>query len=327
MRLLRVEVDRFTSRRLARFAVLGALAIVAIAILGMWQTAKPLPESQVAMMRADFEIAVQEWEENGDEIIATCEADEAVAQKDDPSIDFGCEMQEPVWENWTWEEPTFAEESPNILPVLAVPLAFVSFLVGVSFLAAEFTTGSMGNWLTFEPRRTRVYFSKVAAAAVATVPVALVVLAVAIGGAWVAYTANDHVGTMTTDRWGEVAVSGVRVLLLMVGFAALGAALGALVRHTAAVMGIVLGYAVVVEGMLGSLVEALQPYLLRLNMMAVASGEATYGTEECRMVDGAQVCEWVQQSVSLTHGAVTMGAVLVVGVVLGWVTFRRRDVV
>lgn len=327
MRLLRVEVSRFASRRLSRLALLGALAIVALVVFGMWESSRPMPESEVAMMRASFEADVEYWEENGDEIVATCLADEAVAQEADPSVDYGCENQEPTWENYSWEPPTFAENAPSLLPILATSLAFVAFLVGVSFLAAEFTTGSMGNWLTFEPRRTRVYFSKIGAAALATLPVTAVVLAVAVAGGWLAHTINDHVGVMTADVWGDVAVSGVRVLLLVVGFAAVGAALGALVRHTAAAMGIVVGYVVVVEAMLGSLFEGLQPYLLRLNMQAVASGEATYGIEECGIVDGTQVCEWVERSVSLTHGVVTMSVLLVVAVVVGWVVFRRRDVV
>ena len=37
-------------------------------------------------------------------------------------------------------------------------------LLAGSFVSAEFSTGSIGNWLTFAPRRVRVYLSKVLAA-------------------------------------------------------------------------------------------------------------------------------------------------------------------
>ena len=36
----------------------------------------------------------------------------------------------------------------------------VAFLVAASFVGAEFTTGSLANWLTFVPRRSTVFVSK-----------------------------------------------------------------------------------------------------------------------------------------------------------------------
>lgn len=323
MRLLAVEVNRLASRRLARLTALGVLVIIGIALFALLQTAKPIPESQLEMYRGDFDRAVQEWEDGGRE---QCEADEEMARETEPGVDYGCD-QGPRWEDWYWEEPTFAESAPTLLPLLALPFAFAAFLVGVSFVAAEFSTGSMGNWLTFEPRRTRVYASKVAAAAVAVLPAALVACAVTVLGAWGVHSVNDHVGEMTTEVWTQVAVSGVRATLLVVGMAALGAALGTIVRSTAAAIGAVVGYVVVVEAILGSLVTGLQPYLLRLNLTAVTDGEALYYVESCTSDGGQQFCDYVEKSVSLTQGALTMSALLVVVVLVGWATFRRRDVV
>lgn len=323
MRLLAVEVDRFTSRRLARVTAIGVLGIIAIALFALLQTAKPLPESQLETFRADYERAVEEWDDGGQE---QCEEDQEVARESDPTVDYGCD-EGPVWEDWYWEEPTFAETAPGILPLLALPFAFAAFLVGVSFVAAEFSTGSMGNWLTFEPRRTRVYLSKMAAAAVAVLPAALVACAVTVLGAWAVHGVNDHVGEMTSEIWTEVVVSGVRVTLVVVAMAVLGAALGTIVRSTAAAIGAVVGYVVVVEAIIGSLVTDLQPYLLRLNLSAVIDGEALYYVESCSSDGGQQVCDYVEKSVSLTQGAVTMSALLVVAVLVGWATFRRRDVV
>lgn len=322
MRLLAVEIRRLTSRRLALLAALGVLGIIAIILVALFQSARPLSESELETAREQYEADLQYWEDGGQE---ECEKDEELAQESDPSIDYGCD-QAMTFENYYWQEPTFAESAPALLPLLAIPIAFAAFVVAVSFVAAEFTTGSMGNWLTFEPRRTRVYVSKIGAAAVAALPFALLACALAIGGAYAVHAVNDHVGDMTSDVWADVAVSGLRVTLLTVGLAMLGAALGVLVRSTAAAIGIVIGYLIVVEAILGSLFAGIQPYLLRLNVSAVASGEGRYFVEECRAEDGGQVCDYIEKTVSLTHGAVTMTALLVVAVVLGWSVFRRRDV-
>ena len=39
-------------------------------------------------------------------------------------------------------------------------LALAALVLGAGFAASEFSTGSIGTWLTFEPRRLRVYGSK-----------------------------------------------------------------------------------------------------------------------------------------------------------------------
>ena len=44
---------------------------------------------------------------------------------------------------------------------------FAAFLVGASFIGAEYSTGSLANWLTFVPQRLKVYGSKVIAVVLA----------------------------------------------------------------------------------------------------------------------------------------------------------------
>src|SRR5690606_11268964 len=148
-----VEVRRLTSRRLALVSALGVLGIIAVIVFAMFQSARPVSASELETAREQYEADLEQWENGGRE---QCEADEEREQEIDPSADFACD-QPMVFENYYWEEPTFAEYAPQLLPLLAIPFAFVAFLVGVSFVAAEFSTGAMGNWLTFEPRRTRVY--------------------------------------------------------------------------------------------------------------------------------------------------------------------------
>lgn len=323
MRLLRVELVRFRSRRLNLLAVLGILAVAAVVVFGAWRTSVPPSAAEIAQVQDDYDRYVADWEENGEQYLADCLAGEEEAQEINPGEAWGCENQGPgSVEDWIYTPPTFAENAPRVLPGFGLVLVFAAFLMGVSFIAAEFSSGAISNWLTFEPRRTRVYASKVAAAGLALLPVAVLASAVVLAGTWAAYSLNDHLGTMTAQIWGEVGQSGLRLALLAVGFAMLGVAVGTVVRSTAAAVGILVGYAIVVEGIVGGLVEDLRPRLLQLNLQAALDGGARYWVDSCE----GQICEGVEKTVSLTSGAVTLTVVLAVVVLAAAAVFRRRDV-
>src|ERR671916_825277 len=69
----------------------------------------------------------------------------------------------------------------NAIATSAVFLLAIVFALGVSFVTAEVTSGALGLWLTFEPRRQRVYWSKAVAAALGTLPFTVVGLAALVG--------------------------------------------------------------------------------------------------------------------------------------------------
>ncbi len=79
-----------------------------------------------------------------------------------------------------------------------------------------------------------------------------------------------------------------------------GAVLGLLARATAGVIGIVAGYAVLVEGFIANGVQggALQPWLVRLNVDAFVGKGATYFVETC----GPDGCQGAQHTLGYTHG-------------------------
>ncbi|MBI9113513.1 ABC transporter permease subunit [Sanguibacter suaedae] len=321
MRLLLVELDRFRSRRLPWLAVLGLLAVVALAVFSAWQTGRPATGSELAMMEESHQSALAEWEETSEAQIADC------LDLDWADTEAECEeMLEPSWENYSWEAPTFAAKGVAPAADLAYPVLFVALLVGASLVAAEFSTRSIGGWLTFEPRRGRVYATKVLAPALGVLLPMAVVVTLAVLGTWAAYTVNDHVGPMTSELWGDLAGAARRTVLLSAAFAAIGAALAAVLRSTVAVVGIVVAYVVVVEGMLAGYFLELRPRLLMLNLEAVVQGGTTYGVETCTAGANGVVCEYVDTTLSLTHGVVTYAVVLAVLVAVGALVFRRRDV-
>ena len=328
MRLLRVEMTRFRSRRINQVAVLGVLLVSLVMIFGAWQTSKPPSAAEMAQAQAGFDMSLKDWEENGEQYVAECVDNQAAEQAINPdAADWGCETYgPPVFENWFYPTPTFAENAADVLPSFGLVLVFVAFVMGVSFIAAEFSSGAIGNWLTFEPRRGRVYGTKVGASGISVVPIVIVAATVAAAGSWFVNSINDNVGTMTSEIWGDVGMSGLRLLLATVVFAMLGVAMGTIVRHTAAAIGIVVGYLIVFEMIVGGFFQDVRPWLLQLNLQAVLSDGANYWTTVCETGPTGQVCEGIQKTVSFEHGATVVGVVALVFVAVAALVFRRRDV-
>ena len=323
MRLLKVELTRFRSRRINLVATLGILAVALIMLFGAWESSRPASADETA----NFNAALQDWEDNGDQYIAECLEGELEDREINPGADWGCDTYvAPELADFTMRAPTFAEEAANAVPSFGLVLVFAAFAMGVSFIAAEFSSGAIGNWLTFEPRRGRVYGTKVGASGLAVLPIAILASVFIVGGYWLVNSLNDHLGTVTSDTWRDIATGGVRVLAATAAFAMLGVAVGTIVRHTAAALGMVVGYVIVVEGIIGGLFQWTQPWLLQLNLQAVLADGAGYGRSVCETGPSGQTCSWVEKTVSFGQGATVVGVVVVVAVVVAALVFRRRDV-
>src|SRR5690625_7975157 len=91
--------------------------------------------------------------------------------------------------------------------------------MAITFIASEFTTGTMSTWLTFEPRRQRVYASKLGAVAVASGLLSVLtygVLWLIYLGITTAYDLEPLVGEgyqyMGDTSFGHVVVRGARLV-------------------------------------------------------------------------------------------------------------------
>jgi hypothetical protein len=148
------------------------------------------------------------------------------------------------------------------------------FVLGATFIGAEWHTGSMATLLTWEPRRVRVFVAKAAAAAIfafaATLGVlaflALALLPAAIfhgttagaGGGWLLSTLG------LVLRGGAVGM-----------FAAvIGLAVASLGRNTAAALGGAFVYFVFIEQLIRGLRPRWQPWLLSDNVATFLLGHA-----------------------------------------------------
>jgi ABC-2 type transport system permease protein len=330
-RLVAVELRRFTARSLVRLVVAAMVLVPLLTLLTTWQAVQPADPAEVAQAEQFYAEELESWELHGPEMVAQCEADEAderAATGED--VDFGCDQMGPPQREWYVPVvPTFAENTPLLLASMTALLLLAALLVGGTFTAAEHATGAMGTWLTFEPRRLRVYASKLLAVALGIVPPAVVMLAVLVGGTWAVHQTFDAVGDVGVAVWEGLGWTVLRLVALAVLAAVVGAALGLLLRHTAGVLGAVIAYAVLemaAGGLLSRLVPEVQRWLLMVNVRAWASGGTTYVAEVCTTDAIGRMCESVERVLPAGAAAGYLLVVTAVLVTAGALVFRRRDV-
>ncbi|WP_020391611.1 ABC transporter permease subunit [Kribbella catacumbae] len=325
IRLTGVELRRLIARRLTVIGVGGVLIITALLLFAVWRDAQPMSAAEQRQNQIYLEEAQKDWKLNGAQYQKDCEAQYQSQPDPKPSLKEFCPGP-PTIDQFGKPEVVFAELMPDLLQGVSYLLVGIAFLVGASFVGAEFSSGAIGNWLTFEPRRMRVYGSKLLGGAIGFVPVAVVVVAFLTLGAFVIVDQLGNTASTTGKVWGDLNETSGRIVLMTAVGAALGGVVGVLLRHTAAAIGLVMGYLILIEGVFGSFLTKAQPWLVRLNFDAFIGHGATYWVQQCESSGGSYSCTSVEKHVSFEHGAWYLGITAVALVVLGALVFRRRDV-
>lgn len=322
-----VELRRFVARRAIQLAAIVSFVGIALLTWGIYAAATPLSAEELERAESEFEAAQQDWEENGQEWVAECET--AQAQESERSggfVDFGCDTMAPQREWYVPEPPVFDLIFADTVGGGFAMLAFVLIFAGITFVAAEFSTGSMGTWLTFRPRRSAVFLSKLAAATAAGLVISIVWTAVLGFSLWGGYRlASGSAVQMGADEMWVLA----RTALLGPAMTAIGVGLSFVLRHTAAAFGAVIGYFLVIDTTIlsNNLISGAARWTMLTNVSAWIKDGALYWINECTIsADLGTVCESVERTVSLTQGGLFVLVVTLVALAAGWLSFRWRDV-
>jgi ABC-2 type transport system permease protein len=325
-RLTRVELRRMTARRMIQLALLAMVVIVGLGLFGLHQQVSNL-DSERAMAEQAYEESLREWERSGEQMVEDCRTEQDLERErsGDPTVDFGCDqMRAPQLEDFLGGPQSLFQAYEDFLHSLSYPVLFLAFAVGTTATAAEFAHRTMGTWLTFEPRRDRVFGSKVLAGALGTLPLGLGFVALVLLGTAAVFRLNGVDDAVTGEEWGVLAWVAVRVVALTAVAGLAGAAGGMLLRHTGAVLGVVIGYFVAFEGVLSGLFPSLSRWTLSLNLDAWIRGGAQRSVYDCPPTGG----ECVETVYEVSQGAagLFLAAVVLAVVVAGWARFRRGDV-
>jgi hypothetical protein len=322
MRLLRVELSRFFSRRAVVLLLLAAGLLTAlIAGTTIWNT-RPVSAADLTHARAQ---AQQELSQPGfRRDLKTC--------RDHPGEYFGpgssasdCDNLLPRPENYLNRSPLNLdqERQSNGVAVVVIITAMM-IMAGTTYAGSDWATGSMSNQLLFEPRRLRVWSAKAVTALVGCAVTAAVLLVVY----WVVlYLVADARGIATgatvQDQIRWLSARGVA----LAGLAGAGAyALTMLLRHTVGTLALLFAYAAGGEALLSVLpIDRAARFSPTTNVMAwLRHGVRVYDdTIVCR--PGLGPCDQ-RYPVSLLHGATYLGLLLVLTLLVSALVFRRRDV-
>lgn len=315
MGLLRAELLRLRSRRLALVSALVLLATVALFQLVVNASVTPPTGPEVTAAQRDYQEARQDWETNHQQYEQGCR-DQGLSAED-------CVLPAPVESEFVPEAASFATMGDAGVYLVGIFVMLAGYLLGASFLGAEISTGSIANWLSFVPRRGAVLAAKLVVLAVVTAVAAAVLLALTL--AVTALLVRLHGGGVSGV--GPLVAMGGRAVVLCAVAAVLGACLALLTRHTVAAVGIVLGYLVlsVVLTVLMFTVPAiseLPPWLPQSNLTAFLR----YGTSYEVIEPFGATEESVQRTISFTHAALYWAGLTVAVVAASYFVFRRRDV-
>jgi ABC-2 type transport system permease protein len=318
-RLIWAEVSRLLSRRFTGIALIMLLVGIAGSQVVLNDALSPPSGEQLATTERAYQHAHKEWVANHEQDEQDC--------RDTGAPPDECIVPEPTLVEFTGSPTPFKEAAGTALRLSALLVALVVFMVAASFIGAEYSSGSITNWLTFVPRRGHVFWSKLLT--VAGFAALLGVLCVTLVFDAALVLAHLHGSRIEAVR--ELAETGARSVLPVIVLAILGFCIGLLSRNTAGAVGVLLALVVVWfvrAGPLGSLAWAqrITPWTPDGNMAAIVDHGYTYSVPVENATPGGVNLDVVERSVSLTHGVVYWSIVLVLLITCSLLIFRRRDV-
>ena len=321
MRLALVELARLRSRRAIAVLLAGAFVIGALVLGGVLWEHRPVPADELAAAQrqaaADAERPMLERQ------IRECEQN--------PRRFFGprsnagdCRQNLLPSADWYLNRPQLRpaellEELPIAIALLA---AVIAALVGATMIGAEWSAGSVGTQLLFEPRRRRVWAAKALVIAAVCAVMALAVYALVWAGILIAHGAwvGDHLRSGFTR---DLAMTGLRVVAFTAVGGLAGYAITAAVRHTVVVVGLMLAYSVVGEVLFRQLWPPVEPWLVSNNAFAWIQDGFTVVRYPSDCFEG---CRPIRDTITTTDAAVYFGVLAALALAISLLFFQRRDV-
>jgi ABC-2 type transport system permease protein len=231
-------------------------------------------------------------------------------------------------ENYTGSDQLQLNSIPDLLLGISTIVALVGVLLGSTLGGADWGAGTMGTLLTWEPRRVRVLLTRAVVVALIALGVTIFLQVVVSVSFWAAAALRGSTQT-SPGLWRDTVEQILRNSALAAGFSVVAVSVATVTRSTAAAVGALFGYLVIVEGFLASLWTDLQPRLLIHAATVVASqkplldpkASATFGP------DGTLI-EVSNNGVLLSvRGAWVVLGIWVAGLLgCALLAFRQRDV-
>lgn len=337
MSLYTTELRRLGKRRFTRYSVLLGLLVLAAVVVGTFLTNEKVGPEQVAAAERQAQSQYEQQVAFAQQEKIACERAKAAGEPTEGRYPDDCSMITPppreAFEARWYLPPTFdfRDNFGNTLLTYSAILALIAFVVGASFVGAEWSTGGMMNLLLWRPKRLTVLLTKLAALLTGVTAVVVASLAVWTASFWAVGTWRGSTGKMTSGVWQSFALTSLRGFALVVVAAVIGFALASLGRHTAFALGGALALAVVGQFGLGialTLADAKFPeaWLIPTYALAWIDKQVVLENFDACNFNPVSGCEPEKLTITWQHSSAVLavGLLLALGAAL-W-TMRRRDI-
>jgi ABC-type transport system involved in multi-copper enzyme maturation permease subunit len=225
----------------------------------------------------------------------------------------------------------FREQFPNMVTTFAALLAVLAFVVGASFVGAEWSSGGMMNLLLWRPQRLRVLSTKLAALLVSVGTFTTVLAALWTGAFLLVANLRGSAASMTDGAWQSIGLMELRALGMVLAAGGLGFALASLGRHTAMALGAIIGLIIVFQFGLGTVVfmakvKFAEAYLIPVWVSAWMNKQQVVQDYNSCDFSTSGGCEPASFTVTWQMAGSVMAAVFVVIVGAALWTMRKRDI-
>ncbi len=257
-RLLASELLRFRSRRLVVVMLGGALLATGIGVvIAAWQSTPPSPEVRAAA------------EAQAEQEFQFC-----------MNSDFGAEFEgskEDICRDNAGNPNQYMPshlalvDLPQILEGISSITSILGLVIGASFVAVSWQTGTISTIFTWEPRRLLWFSARILVLVAGVLAVTTVILAFLSAGLGLAAMLRGSTTGVDGAWWTDALATSLRVSVAAAVSAVIGGAVAAIGRHTAAALGVVFVWTAVLEGLVRGLRPLWTPWLLGDNLVAFLS--------------------------------------------------------
>jgi ABC-type transport system involved in multi-copper enzyme maturation permease subunit len=249
--LFKAESRRLVKRRFTKWLVIGSLVVLAAIAAGVFLTNQKVGPAQVAAAQAEADRDYQQALQQAATDRQQCEAAKGTASAQQWPSDCA-DMYTPTPDNYDYHGymPStfeFAKTFKVMVTTLAAIFALMAFVIGASFVGAEWASGGMMNLLLWRPQRLKVLGTKLVALLTGLAALTAVTLVAWTGFFWLVGKLRGTTTGMTSGAWQSLALTEVRATVLVLAAAALGFGLASLGRHTAMALGVAIGVVVLFQ--------------------------------------------------------------------------------
>ena len=334
MTLVRAEWQRLFARRFTRIMIVIGFVALGLVTTGLALGSKTPTAAELAQ-------AVEQADSDRAEVRLQRQLCEQ-AQRDgasDPELKYkyppDCSQISDAYidpDNYLPYHFHFTKQAPTLIKVFGGVLTMFAFVVGASFVGAEWSSGAMTNLLLWRPRRMQVLAAKLG-----TLLVGVTTISLGLGAAFVAMLyavaqTRGRVGGITTSSMTSLGLTAGRSLALGLAAAVIGFGLASLGRHTATALGVAVSWALVFElglriVLLVTRVTWSDRYFLSTYVVAWLNQKLTiYDYNRCGPFRGQDGCDPAQLTITMGHSAIVVGAIMVALTGAAFLSMRQRDV-